>query len=115
MKFWELWSLIGLAIILIITSIFFLWYSSNFKLIPAVKTEKLSKFVDSGKELHLSSEETKKLLLAEIKEAYSFNRGIDSMQEAIKHLSVCLFLVGGAQIIFCILLYKKFTMLKHNK
>ena len=113
MKFWELWYILGIGFLLIICSGFFYWYSST--LSTSVNTETLSKFVDSGKDLHLSSEETKQLLQLELQAADFHNKGMNSMQEVFKHLSEFLLLMGGVQIFFCVLLYKKFMRLEHNQ
>ena len=115
MKYNELWFLLGIAALLIICSGFFYQYSSTFNSFTSLNTENLSKFVDSGKELHLSSGETKQLLQLELEAADSRNKGMNSMQETFKHLSGFLFLMGGVQILLCILLYKRIVKLKHNQ
>ena len=115
MKVWELGILIGIAAILLIGSAYFYRFSSTFLSSNTVNANRLSEFIDSGKELHLSSEETKKLIQLEFDAAEHHNKGMGLIQQSFRHFSEFLFIIGIAQITLCFLLYKRMMKLKHNR
>lgn len=98
MKVWELGILLGIAAILLIGPAYFYRVSPTFLSSKTVNTNRLSKFIDSGKELYLSSEETKKLIQLELDAAEHHNKGMGLIQESFRHFSEFLFMIGIAQI-----------------
>ncbi len=110
-----MWAISGMAAVLIICSITFYIYSSSPTFTDSVNTSKLEKFLDSGQELHLSKEQTKKIIQLELDAEKHQIKGMRSLGEALKDFSVILFVFGIAQIFFCIITYMKMQKLRHNK
>jgi hypothetical protein len=65
-RFWEMWAISGMAAALIICSVAFFKYSSAPHFTGSLDTSILVKFLDSGKELHLSKDQTQKLIQLEL-------------------------------------------------
>lgn len=116
MRLKETFGFFGLAILLFLSSSFFYLYSHKLIGFDSVNyPPSLSELLDSGKELHMSSENLRKLLEMESDRHNSLRKVTNNFRVLFKKLSYFQLILGILQIGFTILIYKKYRLIEPNK